>query len=243
MQNFDLLNYINQARKSGMADEQIRQGLLQSGWAMNDINEALMNVPAVSAPGFKPKAMMSKTLAVIFIVVGLAVAGYFAGAYYMANYQSFPLWPFEAEVSVPTFTPRPSPVATPDPTADWKTYRNEEYGFEFTLNDSWLNYKTIIKLDSLPQYGDKRIEFYLPTKNVNYKSNLSGYAVIFSILIMNKESWSHISEGPRPVYLGENDKYVFSYDNGYENVPVDLSLQQSQVDQILSTFKFTEGSM
>lgn len=127
-----------------------------------------------------------------------------------------------------------------DQTANWKIYRNEKYGFELTLNNMWEDYKTTTEFDSLPQYGDVRIKFYLLTKDSSYKSNLTGYAVVFAIVVMDKESWSHIPEGPRAIYLGEKGKYVFAYDNGYENVPIDLDLQQSQVDQILSTFKFIE---
>jgi hypothetical protein len=26
------------------------------------------------------------------------------------------------------------------PTADWKTYKNEKYGFELTLTDAWKGY-------------------------------------------------------------------------------------------------------
>lgn len=97
-----------------MGDAEIRQGLLQSGWPANDINEAMMKAPVSVMAGPKSRVMMSKSLAIIFVVVGLFIGGYFAGAYYMANYQDFPLWPFEAPVApLPTFTPRPIPRPTP----------------------------------------------------------------------------------------------------------------------------------
>lgn len=113
MDNLDLIHYVEQARKSGMGDEEIRQGLLQSGWPLNDINEAMMKAPAAVMAEPRPKTMMSRSLAVIFIAVVLIIGGYFAGAYYMANYQDFPLWPFEVSVApLPIFTPRSTPGPT-----------------------------------------------------------------------------------------------------------------------------------
>ena len=137
MDNLDLLHYIEEARKSGIGDNKIREGLLQAGWPVSSVEEAMMKAPMADASQSRPKALMSKSLAVIFTVTAIAVAGYFAGAFYTANFQSFPLWPFEVSVPVPIFTPRPSPTAMPDPTADWQTYRNEEYGFEFRYPGSW----------------------------------------------------------------------------------------------------------
>ena len=88
----------------------------------------------------------------IWLIVILAVAGTAYGGIWFWNDKN-------KEAVGPTFTPRP------DPMADWKTYRNEEYGFEFrypgemfkigeqraTLNDEpYLSDKsgrTVIQLD------------------------------------------------------------------------------------------------
>ncbi len=43
-----------------------------------------------------------------------------------------------------------SPTPTPDPYAGWKTYTNEEYGFQFKLPSEWSNESTVI-----PDYGKK----------------------------------------------------------------------------------------
>lgn len=67
-------------------------------------------------------------------VVLLACAGLYA-----ISASSRGLWPFPAPEEKVVLTPTPSSTFTslPDPTASWKTYRNEQYGFEFKYPDDW----------------------------------------------------------------------------------------------------------
>ncbi len=70
MPNDQLLSYINQARKLGKTDDQVRQELLDAGWQSNDIEEVLkVNIPTQKS--FKLP---------ILILAVLVVAGYFVGA-------------------------------------------------------------------------------------------------------------------------------------------------------------------
>lgn len=113
------------------------------------------------------------------VVVGLAVAGYFASAYY------FTLWLFEVSVApVTTFTPRPSlsPVPSVSDTSTWKTYRNTQYGFEFkypidfyaqTVPGGSVRITTVNK-EQLDFEGDTpaSIEIRLIFENINDKKSV-----------------------------------------------------------------------
>lgn len=235
-----------------MGDDKIREGLLQVGWPESDINEAMVKAPAGVAPQPRPKAMMSKSLAVIFTVIAIAVAGYFAGAYYMSKFQNFPLWPFEAPVMAPTFTPRPSPanleVELPsDISADWKTYRNEGYGFEFRypgdfkiLFEKYDQYNHLVVLKKDQQQFEVRIikrsisldkYWYLDTPIDSTGTLGDKQANIY------KSTGYCDGPGCGPPFI----TYVAEVNNDFYHMTFygDQALSKTE-NQILSTFKFIE---
>lgn len=251
--NVDLNNYVEQARKSGMSDEQIRQGLLQSGWGANDINEALMGAPAGIAPGgAKPKAMMSKHLAVSFIIITIAVAGYFAGAFYTATYQDFPLWPFEVPVPVPTFTPRPA--VRPNPGNNREIYYNNNiFGFAVGLPSSWDGYTVNrIKDDIYDATGKTKtnngvvgsfeiVELHHPLETAeNPREDVPVY-------IFTSTQWENIQKGEwsvgaapiPPSLLGQNSQWIMALPARYN---YDYKTGWEEVDQIVHTLQPFEPS-
>lgn len=80
----------------------------------------MINPEAESRPDFSNEPKFKFPIRFTLIAVIIGISAYFISAIF------FNLWPFEKEFVAPLFTPQ----LTPD-ISDWKTYRNEEYGFEF----------------------------------------------------------------------------------------------------------------
>ncbi len=232
-----------------MADEQIRQGLLQAGWQANDVNEAMMSVPVFGYPQTqpKPKVMMPKSLAIIFITISVAVAGYFAGAYYASKLQNFPLWPFEAPAEpVPSFTPRPRPLINSGQLdiSSWQTYHNEEYGFEVKYPSDW----GFSKQESFnePAFVISRDESrlaILPKAGMDYGPPFED-PVVSEITVAGRKA-----ELTRWINIGENGElklyHFIEIPKAWGNIHrLDLLAVNENdlkiLDQILSTFKFIE---
>lgn len=97
--------------------------------------EVLLPAPVLLPPVVKEKkeSMLFYILALILIVAGLAFSAY--NFMQKKNSQT-------ASVAVPTLAPQPTesiPMPTPDVTANWETYTNTKYGFEFMYPQN-LNY-------------------------------------------------------------------------------------------------------
>ena len=79
--------------------------------------------PQYQAPMPEQKHFLNKKFIVTFVILLLLGVGTYGGIWYWGKQQ----YTFEDMNPVFTFTPRPSVAA--DPTADWKTYTNTQYGF------------------------------------------------------------------------------------------------------------------
>ncbi|MEI7690017.1 MAG: SH3 domain-containing protein [bacterium] len=117
-------------------------------------------------------------------------------------------------------------------------YENSEYGFSLTFPSSWSGYKFYKKA-----MDDGSIVLYaeLPTKDAAYAEGSSsdpGYASMFAISVLTQAQWDTVknSEGIKPTYLGQNDKYVFAWSSA-QATPTDLASQFKEIKPVLDTFQ------
>lgn len=138
-------------------------------------------------------------------------------------------------------------ATTTDEFAGWRMYRNEEYGFELLLPNSW-NGLAIEQKGNNFSPALRSYFFCFPTDNKDYPDSncgsiniYSGQFSLFGISIYSKMGWKEEQETEvgKPVFINENDKYVFAY-----YLPQDPPLEyiNYNVNKILSTFKFTATS-
>lgn len=143
-------------------------------------------------------------------------------------------------------------------TADWKTYRNEEFGFEVKY-PSELSFK-ITQGHVGPgvpggdyEYTATAIHFTIPTSDPAYANHPSReHMPIMTVLVYTKKQWGEfgdydyqksLSLNKNEVsFLGENEELIYISSNyTYElEAPLDFVSKSSVIDSILRTFKFTE---
>ena len=124
------------------------------------------------------------------------------------------------------------PSKKSDEMANWKTYRNNEYGFSLNFPLLWKEYKTSKRMLNWGAFGTSdSIDFGLPAQNS-----------LFNISMHTKSQWKNIisEEGPRPTYIKENGKFVFAYAIAQDAVNNEMVERIKEIKSILSTFKFTE---
>jgi len=188
------------------------------------------------------KHFLNKKFAITFVILSLLGAGAYAGIWYWQDQQV-------AQEVVPTFTPRPS--TTPDPTADWKTYTNTQYGFEFKYPsdwNSWLDSNNVASIVNLQQKDDDMGSAVISVSATKQLSQTT--KPLDSTMVLNKTS-DVTYNGIRWSLTFTSDKReptlrfisATAYHNGYlynivsRNYP---DTTEKLFDQILSTFKFTD---
>jgi len=138
-----------------------------------------------------------------------------------------------------------------DPTANWQTYKNEEYGFELKFSDVWSGYKitegeTSEKnrfLVCVPGTGNFPDFDYFDICNDGAKETVP----IIYLDVWPKAEWekslneSVISPG---IIIAENNSLVFTWitpnQDWWPGIVEGFDDDRERIDEILSTFKFIE---
>lgn len=138
--------------------------------------------------------------------------------------------------------------------SNWKTYRNEKYGFELQYPKTWK-----VKEDADPNNSDyKTISFETVTKDPVWLKNGSNTAPVFQAEIYTAKQYSDSEKwckdmqknGSDPSFcyrlvniLGRNSKYVFVYYSpagpGLNPSPIDFNYSLYQIGEASAeTFRF-----
>ena len=137
-------------------------------------------------------------IAIIIVVLAVILGGIFAYQYFSAKSQT---------------------VVQTDQTADWKNYKNAEYGFGITFPDSWKGY-SIVKSqwrgwnNETQNYDYQGVQ--LVFKNPQSTTAQSWQDVL--IMVVTPDVWGLIKEGGvsvsaapvGPAKIGQNGRYVFA---------------------------------
>ena len=131
-------------------------------------------------------------------------------------------------------------AAVIDEKANWKTYCNDEYGFDLTLSDAWRGYEVHEKTH--PAHQNVIILYFrVPTTMTNY-GDRSGYADRLAIGVWPTSVWEDTATEllAHGVFIAADDKYVFDYSQ-WQKPPDDLRDIDFDIYKVISTFRLIES--
>ena len=191
-----------------------------------NVNQPSVSEPQASFDGPKldPHHRVHTTVAVLIITAAVAAVGYWA-------------WSSMPNICCPLPDRYPEPIAQ-DQTASWKTYRNEEYGFEIKIPSDWTVVKDGYLWFNSPesesdQYDEFGSEMYFSnTDPFNTDVSLGVPIIDKQTVVIAGREWSRIlSDG-----LASDITYQLKAGGKIYNFStVDTD---EQLKQILPTFKF-----
>jgi hypothetical protein len=201
----------------------------------------------------KKKSNVLKVLILIVVFLLVGIGGVYAGMQISKKQTQIPLTPQTTEA------PIISPTLVPDETANWKTYRNDKYRFEFKFPDDWS--ATDNKAQSPDYEADhgllKGADFFVginPTliqtieeiieQTKKYQPNaeisnlkIKGFDAVMVSIPPAQEMGQY---WPSKTIYFEKEENIFSITSEAYGDKRDFYLKI--LDQILSTFKFINNS-
>ena len=176
---------------------------------------------------------------VVVIVIFVGAVGYFA---FVKKSEPVAQQPTPTQTSNPTKTPTPNPK---DEIADWKTYTNAQYGFEFRYPSNWG-----FDDQSANRLGGVDVFVMAPMDN-NFGKNTMN-VVIDTLHTLSDRRQYRISDGYQEKIISVGGGTVYTYSKNGVADGMDLFTAGGKVfqisfdpsnpiiTQIISTFKFTK---
>ena len=194
---------------------------------------------------------MKNTIIVILILVVLSLGGYVVYQETKPNYQPVTRPSLVQDSNTAPVTPEPVPtVANPDPTADWKTYTNEKYGFEFKYPANHTPYSDVQNDKLVPALAnairinlaenEAHVICCEPTGVSFVIGDVSADTLADSRLqktaVGGREARLLLGEGN----LGSGYKLIYVKTSAGDWLTIGQTIKTDFSDQILSTFRFTK---
>lgn len=179
-------------------------------------------VPAIPTPAKSKLPMVLVSLVVLLLIGG---GGIFLGTQF---------------AKAPTPSPAPvlvTPTVPADPTANWQTYANTKYNFSFKYPLNWNIRALAGSQQSLATASDFVIEG--PYSNLTSLEGTPLYNLTVSVVDKQEESTSTPTHIIKSLPIG-NQFVTFEFSSS--QIPPQAVTVNSDFDQILSTFKFTDSN-
>jgi hypothetical protein len=204
--------------------------------------------PAIQEVPDESVAMPKKTLIVFPTVILLILVSLFAGYLLYQNYL--------LKQQITKLTTTPSPTATTNPTTNWKTYTNTKYGFEFKYPTSDVDQTIKKTIDDEDNFSiTDNVSFVIQKTSLKKPCDGICYSTYNGDHTVNGIQFS-VAEGkyddPGGREVCEEDCVTQYVDNETEvatgvyaqirsgSLPSKREETTNLVNQILSTFKFTD---
>jgi len=135
-----------------------------------------------------------------------------------------------------------------DGTADWKTYRNEKYGFKLTFPESWsvVNVEQRTEVDPLVSIfawnGDgETLQGKIDGYHFGFETANGVRQDLLTIYVMPESMWRKISSSePIVIKIQEKSSYVYAYARGCFDCPDELLPARTDVHNVVASFRFND---
>jgi S-layer homology domain/PsbP-like protein len=124
---------------------------------------------------------------------------------------------------------------------DWKTYKNDIYGFSLTFDDLWRGVQVIEKKPATDSAQDY-LYLCVPTTSKSWTDLQPGVFCPLSLIVVSADKWEAYKTALQPfvpMVAGKNDKTVFAVSKAQDH-PADGGAVMDDVDNLLATFKLAQ---
>lgn len=177
-------------------------------------------------------------IALIIVIVAITTG---VITWLAATKSQAPAQPFAVTQSAPVTKTQPAPTPVPA-VADWKSYKNEKYGFELTLPETWKGYRVVEQKLTNINYVDM-YDFEIPNAS-------GGFDPAVSIRVIGKKDVAKCEKSMECNYgakILEDETYIYAEVGGTSSkggggyyVYGETEKGLSEIDNVVKSFKLVK---